>query len=139
MCDRDAGKRGRGNGARDAGDDVAAHTGSRQRQGLLAAASQHKRVAALQPHDTAAAARGANHERVDSVLRQGMSSGALADEEPLRVPRVPENPLVDERVVKNKIGGSQTGDRFSGQKRGIAGAGPDERHLTLGRPEGPQF
>ena len=103
-----------------------------QRQRLFAAAPEHERVAALQAHDAAAAARRANHQRVDPLLRQRMAARALADEEPLRVPRVPQHPLVDERVVQHQIGRAQTRDRLARQQRGIAGPGADERDRASG-------
>ena len=48
---RDPGVRGRGDRAGDAGHDLERHAGGEQRLGLLAAAAEHERVAALQPHD----------------------------------------------------------------------------------------
>ena len=74
-----------------------------QRQRLLAAAPEHERVAALQPHDAAAALRGANHHGVDVVLRQRVTAGALADEEPLGAPRQTQHAFVDQRVVQHQI------------------------------------
>ena len=115
---------------RDAGHHLAANACSAQRKRLLAASSEHERVAALQAHDAAASARGANHQRVDPVLRERMTSRALADEEPLRVPRVPQDPLVDERVIQDEIGRAQARDRLARQQRGIAGPRADERDLA---------
>ena len=45
------------------GHDLERHPGGRERQRFLAAAPEHERVAALQPHHAAAAARGANQQR----------------------------------------------------------------------------
>ena len=56
---RDARVRGRGDGRRDAGDDLERDAGGGQRLRLLAAAAEDERVAALQPHDALARARPA--------------------------------------------------------------------------------
>ena len=67
------------------------HAGRSQRERFLAAPPQHERIAALQADDAAPAPGGANHQRVDLVLCQRVAAGALADEEPLRVPRVAQD------------------------------------------------
>ena len=54
---RDAGVRGRGDRARDAGHDLERHARGDARLGLFAAAAEHERVAALQPHDRRSPAR----------------------------------------------------------------------------------
>jgi hypothetical protein len=67
------------------------------------------------------------------LLRDGRPARALADEEPLRVPRVPENPLVDERVIQDEIGRTQTRDRLACQQRGIAGPRSNKRDRARGK------
>ena len=42
--------------------------GRRQRERFFAAAAEHERVAALEPHDALAAPRGADHQAVDRFL-----------------------------------------------------------------------
>ena len=65
---RDAGEGGGGHGGRDAGDDLERDAGRGQGQGLLAAAAEDERIAALEAHHALAAARGADHQRVDRLL-----------------------------------------------------------------------
>ena len=57
--DGDAGVRGRGDAGGDPGHDLEVDPGLAQPQRLLAAAAEHERVAALQPHDPLAGARRA--------------------------------------------------------------------------------
>ena len=67
--DRDAGVGGRADGAGDAGHDLERDAGRGERLGLLAAAAEHERVAALQPHDASRPVRPAlDEQRVDLVL-----------------------------------------------------------------------
>ena len=113
-----------------AGHDVVGHAGLLQRQRFLAAAAEDERIAALQPHDAAAAPRGADHQRLNRRLRHRMTAGALADEEPLRPARVAENAVVDERVVEHEVGGAQPRDRRPRQQAGIAGTGADQRDMS---------
>ena len=60
--DRNAGQRRRRDGARHARHDVERNAGALQRQRFFAAAAEHERIAALQPHDAAcrAARRGSS-------------------------------------------------------------------------------
>ena len=48
---------------RHAGHDLVRDAGGLERERFFAAAAEHERIAALQPHDALAAARGADHER----------------------------------------------------------------------------
>ena len=50
-----------------------------QRSHLLAAAAEHERIAALQPHDEVPRARLADHELLDERLRRRAAAAALAD------------------------------------------------------------
>ena len=131
MRHRNAGRRRRGDRARDAGHDVVRDAGVLQRQRFFAAAAEHERVAALQPHDAPAAARGANHQRVNRRLRHRVAAGALADEEALRPPRVAQDAVVDQRVVQHEVGGAQPRDRRARQQPGIARTGADERDMSV--------
>ena len=54
MGHRDAGVGGHRDRGADAGHHLEGDAGLRQRQGLLAAAAEHERVAALEPHHDAA-------------------------------------------------------------------------------------
>ena len=103
---------------------------ARERQRFFAAAAEHERIAALQPHDAAAAPRRANHQRVNGLLRHRVAAGALADEEPLRAARELQDAVVDERVVQHEIRRAQARDRLARQQPRIARAGADERHMA---------
>src|SRR5439155_6333352 len=89
-----------------------------------------ERIAAFQTDDAASPPGGANHERVDAVLRQRVTALALADEESLRVPRIAEDPLVNQRVVEHEIRRAQARDGFPRQQSGIARSGADEGNVT---------
>ena len=52
-------------------------------------------------------------------------AGALARKKSLRLSRVPENPVVDERVVQHEICRAKVPDRLACQQGGIPGAGAD--------------
>ena len=131
MRDRNAGGCRRGECARDARHDVERNTGRLQRKRLLSATAEDERIATLQPHDTAAALRGANHHRMDVFLRERMAARTLADEKPLGPPCDLQNALVDERVVQHEISGPQARDRGPCQQTGIAGTGADERNVPF--------
>ena len=70
MRDRDADRRRRREPRRDAGHDLTLDAGLAQREHLLAAAAEHERIAALEPHDEVPRARFADHELLDERLRR---------------------------------------------------------------------
>src|SRR5439155_8965801 len=59
-----------------------------------------------------------------------MTPGALADEESLRLPRVLEDPVANQRVVQHEVRRAQPRDCGSCQQSGIAWPGADERHVS---------
>ena len=65
MGDRDPGVGGRGDPGGDAGDDLELDPGRGQRLGLLAAAAEDERVAALEPDDAAPGPGALDHQRLD--------------------------------------------------------------------------
>ena len=79
MGERDAGDRGHRDGARDARDDLDLDAGVPAERELLAAAAEHVRVAALEPHDVLALSGQVHEQSVDRVLRHGVVAGQLAD------------------------------------------------------------
>src|SRR5438477_9970519 len=103
MGDRNSRGRRRGDGARDARDDVVWDRRALQRQRFFTATSEYVRIAALQPHHALATACRADHQRVNGVLCHRMTSRTFADEESLRLARVAQDAVVDERVVQNEI------------------------------------
>ena len=76
--DRDAGVRRRPDGAGDAGDDLERDPGGGQGLGLLAAAAEHERIAALEAHDAAGATPGLDEHLVDLLLGEVDLPGCLA-------------------------------------------------------------
>ena len=77
MGHRDPGVRGRADRARDPGHDLERHARRRQRLGFLAAAPEHERIAALQPHDGRAGPASLHEQRVDLVLGELDRAGRL--------------------------------------------------------------
>lgn len=69
-----------------------------QCQGLLAAATEHEWVAALEANDPKAPPRGANHQSVDRLLVYGLPAGTFADKEPSRLWRQLQHVLTNQRV-----------------------------------------
>ena len=82
MRDGDPGVRGGRDRARDPRNDLERDAGRRQCLGLLAAAPEDERVAALEPHDTPARLAVLDEERVDLVLGHLDVPGGLADRDP---------------------------------------------------------
>ena len=72
--DRDAGVGRGGDPGGDAGDDLERDAGGGQRLGLLAAAAEDERVAALEPDDAAPRLRALDHQRLDLRLGVGERS-----------------------------------------------------------------
>src|SRR5947207_1451734 len=99
MGHRNTCERGSGDCARDTGHNVAPDAGCREGERFLPASPQDKRIAPLETDNAAAAPGSTNHQRVDVVLAQRMATGTLAHKKALRVPRVPQDALIDERVV----------------------------------------
>ena len=84
---RDAGVRGRGDRARDAGHDLERHARRDERLGFFAAAAEHERVAALQPHDGRAGAPALDEQPVDVGLTHRDASRRLPDVDALGASR----------------------------------------------------
>ena len=74
---RDARVRGRGDRTRDAGHHFERRRRPRQRLGLLAAATEHEGIAALQPHDGRAVPPALDEDGVDLVLGERDRAGRL--------------------------------------------------------------
>ena len=80
MRDGNSGVRRRGDARRHAGHDLERHAGRGERLRFLAAAAEHERIAALEPHDALALASELHEQRVDVVLaRRLRAAAALAD------------------------------------------------------------
>ena len=130
--DRDAGRGRRGHRRRDAGHHLERHTGVAERHGLLAAAPEDERVAALQPHHRPVAGGELDEQGVDQLLGHA-PAGPLADVDQLGVrPRQGEHAVADQGVVHDDV---RLGDEPGGahrQQLGVAGASTDEGdHVSL--------
>ena len=130
MRHRNAGQFRRRHGTRNPRHHVEAHPGLLQREGFLTAAAEHERIPALQPNDETSTAGGPDHHRMDSGLPQGLAAGPFADEEPLGLSGVPQNSIVNERVVQDQVRRAQAREGLPRQQRRIAGARADKRHMT---------
>ena len=131
MRHRDAGVGGRRHRGADAGHDLERDAGLRQRQRLLAAAAEHERVAALQPHHDAASPRLLDQPRVDLALRQTVGARALAREDAERARRrLVEQGRVDETVVDDHVGAAQHLETAHRHEPGIARSGTDQVDAT---------
>ena len=103
MGDRDPGVGGRGDARGDPGNDLELDPGGGKRLGLLAAAAEHERVAALQPDDAAPGAGALDHQRLDLLLRDASRARALADVDELGVvARAGERAGRDQAVVEDR-------------------------------------
>src|SRR3954468_2985084 len=112
MGDRDPRECGRRDRGADARDDLVRDTRGLERERLFAAAAEHERIAALEANDAVAALRRTDQQRVDAVLIDRRTPGALADEEPLRLRRELEQVLLDERVVEDEVRFAQPAQRL---------------------------
>ena len=128
MGDRDPGGGRDADGGGDPGHDRERHTGVEQRLGLLATASEHVRVATLQPDDPPAPPSRADEQANDEFLGHSRPARPLADEDPLRYGRERQHVLVHECVVQDQIGLSKPFGGTPREKPRIAGTRTDERH-----------
>src|SRR5205823_12528299 len=79
MRDRNPGVRGTRDRRRDARHDLEVDAGRDELLGLLAAASETERIAALEPHDALSLARFVDEELIDLILRQRVRARSFAD------------------------------------------------------------
>ena len=79
MRERYAGVSGRRNGGCNAGNHFEAQSGVRQRFRLFAAAPEHKRIAALEPHYALAVPRQIYQQPIDVFLAVDALAGDFAD------------------------------------------------------------
>jgi hypothetical protein len=114
---------------RDARDDLEPDTRRGQRLRLLAAAPEHERVAAFQPHHAPPRGGPLDQLRVDLVLLDRRPSRLLADVAELRAGTgAVQRPVWDQPVVEHHIGARDQLQRTPGHQPGVARAGPDEIH-----------
>ncbi len=126
MRDGNAGQCGRRDGGGDAGHHFERDAGVDQRQGLLAAAAEHERVAALEPHHLEARRGRVDQLTRDGLLRRLFTATAFADGDPVRAWRQRPQLRRHERVRQHHVGLTKTAHGFLGQQVGVAGPGADQ-------------
>ena len=116
---------------RDARTNLKRHALVGERFDLLAAASEHEGIAALQPQHALALSGEADQHLADLALRRGVISRAFADIDALRLPRYEvEDRGIDEPVIEHDVGLLHQAQRAERQEIGIAGAGAHEIDLA---------
>src|SRR5436190_3405285 len=142
MRDGDARVRGGRDPRRHPGHDLELHPGFGERQRLLAAASEHQRVTALQPHDTLPIATELHEEVVDRLLpRRLAAAAAFADVVHLDAgivgPRGFDDLRVGQRIGGDRVARCQQLLRADSEQAGVARPRADEvddaAHAPAGR------
>src|SRR5207248_1983544 len=111
----------------DAGDHLEGDAGGGERLGLLAAAAEQERVAALEAHDALAAAGGVDQRLVYGDAALGVAWAEFSDREAFGGWRDEvEDARRDEGVVEDEIGLAQQLDGSQGQQTAVPGAGADQ-------------
>ncbi len=121
--------------AGDARHDLDRDAGRLARLQLLAAAAEHVRVAALEPHHTSARERVPHQLGLDLVLRPRVVAGGLADVDHDHVGlQLVEHAARAEAVDDHDVGGGEQGAAAGGQQVGGTGAAADQRHPAGAAP-----
>ncbi len=127
LRDGDARVGGRRDPGGHARDDLERDPGLPQRERLLAAAAEHERVPALQPHDGPPGPRPLEHQLLDLRLLGGAAPALLADEHQLRVRAgAVEGAVGDQAVVEDHVGERDQLQRPRRHQPGVSGAGPHQ-------------
>ena len=115
-----------GDGRRDARHHLKGHPGRLQGEDLLAAATEHERVAAFEPDDLPPGPAVPDQHRVDGVLIH-RPAGRLPDVDALRPGRRQfQEAGVRQPVVHDDVGAAQQLGAPDGQQARVAGPGPDQ-------------
>jgi hypothetical protein len=115
--------------SRDPGDDFERNARRCELLGLLAAASEHVRVAALQTHDALSLAGARDDERMDATFVMAKRSRATADGHELCVARCQrEHGVRDELVVGDDLRRLDDAQRAQREEIGASRSGADEPH-----------
>ena len=116
----------------DAGHHFEMDTGLVQRFQFLTAATEHERIATLEPHHARAAAGMVDQQAMDPGLIDARSLRLFADIDHLRIAaRHRQDFGADQMVVQDHVGFVQGAQCAQGQQAGIAGAGTDQQHGAL--------
>ena len=123
----DAGVGGRRDAGGDPGHDLEGDLGGDERLGLLAAAAEDERVAALQPHDARPGAGAVDEQVLDLALLDRRVAGLLADVEELGVVAdAVERAGRDQAVVEDDVGARQELERARRHQARVPWPGADE-------------
>ncbi len=118
-----------------AGDDAERDAGGDEAHGLLAAAAEHERIAALQAQHPQALARQFDQPLGDVPLAGRGLAAALAGKFPDHVrPGEAKHRLIDQRVVQDHLRLAERVDRMQGQQPGIARPGAGQPDLSGTEP-----
>ena len=127
MRDRDPRVGGRGHAGGHARHDLERDARRGERLGLLAAAAEHERVAALEAHHALARPAQLDEQRVDLLLAERGRARLLADVAQLGVrPGAVERTRRDQAVVEDRVGARDQLQRAARHQARIAGPGADE-------------
>jgi hypothetical protein len=137
--DRDAGQRGGGDRAGHARHDQHRHAGRGAGQGLLAAAAEDVRIAALEPDHELPHERPLDQDPVDLLLGLGRAVGDLGSVHELDIrPQVAQQQAGYQPVGDHHVGGGQQAATLHRDQLGVARAGAHQGHpLVLGRGDRP--
>ena len=109
------------------GHDLELDPGLAQRFALLAAAAEDERVAALEPDDALARARGLDQPLADLLLRDRGHARLLADVDELGVlAGAVERAGRDQAVVEDRVGAGDQLQRARRHQPRVAGPGADQ-------------
>ena len=104
---------------------------------LLAAAAEHERIAALEPHHVFAALRVLDQQLVDLFLRGAATADELADVEARGIAaREIEHFGGHQPVVHDDVGLLQRAQALQRHETGIAGTGADQHDVAGGQAIG---
>ncbi|MEJ7718148.1 MAG: hypothetical protein WKF31_09370 [Thermoleophilaceae bacterium] len=125
--DRHAGVGGRRHPRRHAGHHLEGHARRGQRLGLLAAPTEHERIAALEAHHRSPGAPHLHEQRVDLLLRHRGPARGLAHVAHLGVgAHLLERTVGDQAVVEDRVGTGEKLERAPRHEAGIARPGAHE-------------
>ena len=125
--DRDSRVGGGGHARRHARHDLERNAGLGQCLGLLAAAPEHERVAALEADHRPSRPSKLDQRAADLILPDRRLTGTLADVAEVRVgPRIIERTGRDQAVVQDHVGLGDQIERTARDQAGVAGPGADQ-------------
>ena len=129
--ERDAGVGGRAQCGGDAGHHFKRNARFAQGFQFLAAAPEHERVAALEPHHAFARTGMAHQQEVGFLLRHAAAAGALAHADFVGIaPHQIQHRIRHQRVVQHHVGFLNALQAFEREQPGIARPRAHQRHFA---------